>query len=403
MLLLGTDTPIGLAIVRGLGRHGYPVVGVGRTDSAIAGASRYCVRHEVRSRDEDVLVGELLALARETGAQYLLTISEGDMLMVNRRRSDIEPALEVLVPPPDLLARVLDKATCQRLAEDVGIRVPRTIEPVDLAHGEAAADTVTYPVILKWSDPNAVAADLRAAGLPRHKVQYAEDRDALLGRLRPYAAIGRFPMIQEYCPGHGVGHMFLAVDGEVLIEFQHERLHEWPPEGGFSTLCRAVPLSAFGEARARSRALLSGLRWTGVAMVEYRYDPDAEQWTFLEINGRFWGSLPLAVATAVPFAAGLVAAVGEGTDVPAWRRDYPPRRCLYGIPEARRLLRILFRPGSIPDPAFRVRPLRELAAYVRHLADPTTCYYVWSIDDPKPFFADMGAVIRQGFARLLRR
>src|SRR5690606_28748671 len=84
--------------------------------------------------------------------------------------------------------------------------------------------------------------------------------------------------------------------------FQHERLHEWPPEGGVSTLCRSVPLERHQEQMAKSVALLVSLGWSGPAMVEYRYDPGRGRYVLMEINGRFWGSQPLAYHCGAHFA-----------------------------------------------------------------------------------------------------
>jgi hypothetical protein len=170
-------------------------------------------------------------------------------------------------------------------------------------------------------------------------------------------------------------------------------VHEWPPEGGVSTLCRSLPLSEHAEARAKSRELVGRLRWTGLAMPEYRYDPATGCWYFMEINGRFWGSLPLAIEAGIPFAAGLVAATGEKRPVPDYARDYAVLNCVFWIPETKRLLRILFRPGTIGDPYFKVRPLAELADYFRHLLRPGTRFYIFSWRDPRPFFTDLRSFI----------
>src|SRR3546814_5071829 len=69
--------------------------------------------------------------------------------------------------------------------------------------------------------------------------------------LSKYASLGIFPLIQEYCPGTGLGQMFLTLNGDVLVEFQHERSLEWPPEGGSSAICRSVPLERHAQLRAR--------------------------------------------------------------------------------------------------------------------------------------------------------
>jgi protein-tyrosine-phosphatase len=57
--------------------------------------------------------------------------------------------------------------------------------------------------------------------------------------------------------------------------------------------------------------MLEHLRWTGVAMVEYRWNAATGDFVLVEINGRFWGSLPLAVAAGVDFPWDLYALLVE--------------------------------------------------------------------------------------------
>ena len=183
--------------------------------------------------------------------------------------------------------------------------------------------------------------------------------------------------------------MFLARDGDVLIEFQHERIHEWPPEGGVSTLCRSVSLEKGVDARARSAALIKALKWTGVAMVEYRYDESAQTYCLMEINGRFWGSLPLAIGAGVPFAAALVGICGRGDEPSRWRRTYREIDCVFGLPEVKRLLQVLLGRGEIQDPFYRVTPWRDLTRYLRAMLRRSTVFYVFEWRDMGPFFGDL--------------
>jgi predicted ATP-grasp superfamily ATP-dependent carboligase len=46
---------------------------------------------------------------------------------------------------------------------------------------------------------------------------------------------------------------------------------------------------------------MSALRWSGVAMVEFKWQPSERAAWLMEINGRFWGSMQLAVASGVDF------------------------------------------------------------------------------------------------------
>jgi hypothetical protein len=66
------------------------------------------------------------------------------------------------------------------------------------------------------------------------------------------------------------------------------------------------------EALAQSRALLAALDWRGPAMVEFKRDERTGRHYLMEINGRFWGSLQLAIDSGVDFPALLVGlALGE--------------------------------------------------------------------------------------------
>ncbi|WP_417320317.1 carboxylate--amine ligase [Emcibacter sp.] len=403
VILLGTDTPIGLAIVRDLGRHGFNTVGIGHSATALASRSRYCTRHEVRAGKNEVLIEQIEELARRHNARFLLAISEGDLLTINRFRDRLEKVITPLTPTSDRLSRVLDKTVCQDHAEKAGIRVPATWNFDNLEQARRDAPGLTYPLVLKWADPNLVAGRLEQAGLELIKTAYARTPEDLIEQLAPYEAIGAYPMVQEYCPGKGLGQMFLMKDGEAVLEFQHERLHEWPPEGGVSSLCRSLPLTEHEGAREKSRALLKDLDWTGVAMVEYRYDPATGTYYFMEINGRFWGSLPLAIAAGAPFAAGLVTCCGRNEPVQDQGKPYALLQCCYWIPESKRLLRLLIARRRIRDPFYRPDTLKSLAGYLLAPLRPDVCYYVFQWRDSGPFFADLANILKKISSNIFQR
>jgi protein-tyrosine-phosphatase len=145
------------------------------------------------------------------------------------------------------------------------------------------------------------------------KVDTALTRDDIEARTRALLPFGPV-LVQSFTPGIGVGQEFLARDGQVLAVFQHERVHE-PPTGGGSSYRRSVPVSA--PMLAHSRRMLEFMRWTGVAMVEYKQDRSGAHFHLMEINGRFWGSLPLAVAAGADFPAWLYRMLVKGERPPA--------------------------------------------------------------------------------------
>src|SRR5690606_23728063 len=54
--------------------------------------------------------------------------------------------------------------------------------------------------------------------------------------------------------------------------------------------------------------------WKGVAMIEYKVDEKTRKPYLMEINGRFWGSLQLAIDAGIDFPALLLrASLGDVT------------------------------------------------------------------------------------------
>lgn len=106
-------------------------------------------------------------------------------------------------------------------------------------------------------------------------------------------------MIQEFIPqGGAYGVSMLFNHGEPRAIFTHKRLREYPNSGGPSTLRESI---SFPEVEGYATTLLKALDWHGVAMVEFRVDPRDGRPKLMEINPRFWGSLPLAIYSGVDF------------------------------------------------------------------------------------------------------
>ena len=401
-IVLGVDTPIGLTVMRELGQHGVPVHGIGRSVDAIGRSSRYCTSFSVRPPDQ--LLGEWLpALIAETGAAVLFAISEGDLLALAALDRTIG-GCQILTPRRDKLDIVLDKRLTLDLAASLGMDVPVGWQPCADDDFTAHAARLTYPVVLKWADPQAVMADLDAHRLVFEKAEFALDASALLRCLDRYRPLGAWPLVQSYCPGEGLGQMLLMHKGKAVLRFQHRRLHEWPPEGGVSTLCSGEPTTLHAQQMEQSEALLRAIGWEGPAMVEYRFDPATRRYRLMEINGRFWGSLPLAWHSGAYFAWTTyhLALFGEppaNVDAPKLKS----RRARYMIPETRRLLRIAHPGTAIRDPLFRRRPLTDALAYFIGFLDPRMRYYLFAWRDSGPFWADARQVLRKAWGQLIGR
>jgi predicted ATP-grasp superfamily ATP-dependent carboligase len=399
VVLVGIDSPIGLTVVRELGERGVEVHGIARRAASVGLHSRWLKQGYLHPERDSTLLELVRSIQRREGARFLMAISESDILFLNQHR-DALAGLMPLYADAARMQRVLDKEETYRAAREVGIAVPRSFSVTDETGLAALRSELRFPVVLKWADPNKVGPELQALGLPIHKAEYAYDEAALRAIVARYARYGRCPIIQEFAPGYGLGQMAVVAGGQAVLRFQHRRLHEWPPEGGVSSLCESVSLAEHRELFVLSEQLLLRIDWEGPAMVEYRWDPATRRAVLMEINGRFWGSIPLAYHAGAHFAWATYAALGL-------RRPIAPApyragvRCKYFIPDSRRLLTILARADAIQNRELVFSRWAELLDFVSYPLHPNRNYYVFSARDPGPFLADAVAVAKKAARTLL--
>lgn len=106
-------------------------------------------------------------------------------------------------------------------------------------------------------------------------------------------------VIQGYVPAIGVGAFLLQTRGKTQAELMHMRLHEIPLQG-WSSYSKSW---RHEEILSDAKTKLNHLGWEGVAMMEYRWNPEDGRFALIEMNGRFWGSLHLALYAGVDFPA----------------------------------------------------------------------------------------------------
>jgi hypothetical protein len=258
----------------------------------------------------------------------------------------------------------------------------------------AIAASFRFPGVMKWRDPAEVMHALEAHGLPLLKAEYVNDAAEFLAAAARYQPIGCWPLLQSYCAGRGLGQFFFMHEGQAVRRFQHLRVAEWPPEGGFSSVCDTVPLDQHAELQQRSIALLQRIGWQGPAMVEYRLDEASGRAVLMEINGRFWGSFPLAVHCGAGFAL-LAYRACSGRGLPTLAPPRDDLRCRMVLTEVKRLVRILLQPSRIQDRHFKRRPAAEVWRFLADFLRPGVCYFVWDRRDLRPWFSDLGNMLRR--------
>lgn len=292
-----------LAVVRSLGRAGHRAVVVSATGRSLAGSSRHAAAEHAAPAplaDPGGFGAEVERIVRAERAEVLLPVTEAALLALLPRRRGLEPCR---IPFPDLerVRAVSDKARVVAAAAAAGIAVP---EQVALrSPGELAAldpGSLSYPLVAK----PARSVIEGAGGRLKLGVLHVSSAEALEAAVRPLPEAAYPLLLQRRVVGPGVGVFLLRWRGELVAAFAHRRIREKPPSGGVSVYRESVALDP--GLLARSRALLERFGWEGVAMIEYKLDAATGTPYLMEINGRFWGSLQLAVDAGVDFPALLV-------------------------------------------------------------------------------------------------
>jgi predicted ATP-grasp superfamily ATP-dependent carboligase len=320
------------------------------------------------------------ALAARLGADVLLPVTEASLLAILPRRDEMGVAIPFA--PGERFSAISDKVRVLEEALRLGIAVPLAIQ-LDArdAMEDALAGMLHYPLVLKPG--RSVRAG--AAGATKHDVRHVPDRDTLRRLLRDLPDSAFPALLQERVVGPGTGVFLLRWEGRTVARFAHRRLREKPPAGGVSVYSESVPLD--DELLALSEALLERFDWRGVAMVEYKLDAATGTPYLMEVNGRFWGSLQLAIAAGVDFPALLVRlARGEHVEPVTDYRVGVRNRWWWGdvdqlLTRLRRSRRRLSLPRGAPG---RLAALGEFAAATlrpggNEVLDPR---------DPRPFLRE---------------
>lgn len=302
VLVLGDNVGAALAAVRSLGRRGHEIVLAIQDRECLARSSRFvcstvCLPDSSRPLAEWYDAFRLLLSQQHF--DLVIPITDVSLVPLVRRRNEFERSVRLAIPSDRAFEYSYFKNKTYEMALSLDVPVPQThcVSTQSEIPEAIRMDQWGFPAVVKPIASKVWKHDVKVE-VPVSIVHDAMGFTDALAR-----GLSVTPMlIQSFHPGIGIGQEFLVSDGEIVHAFQHERIHE-PLRGGGSTYRRSSSLDS--ELLEYSTRMLRYLNWTGVVMVEYKRDPATTKVVLMEINGRFWGSLPLAIAAGVDFPADL--------------------------------------------------------------------------------------------------
>jgi predicted ATP-grasp superfamily ATP-dependent carboligase len=368
-----------LAAARSLVAAGHDVHVASGQRWSLAGASRGARSCRVTADplgDPRAYAGEIGRLSATLGHELVLPVTDASVEALLEHRDLLPP--RVVLPLPDLATfrRASDKAAMLEAAGAAGFAVPETVV-LGSQRDFRPPPQEFFPAVLK---PHRSLIPTDAGGRRKLSVEFVADAASCRAALAnlPDAA---FPvLLQRRVRGPGEGLFALRWDGRMVATFAHRRLREKPPAGGVSVYRESIAPPP--ELVAAGTQLLGGLAWQGVAMVECKRDLATGRHVVMEVNGRLWGSLQLAIDAGVDFPSLLVrCASGERVPIVTGYRAGVRSRWFWGDVD-HLYLRLRNGDGASSDEG-RLAAIRDFLRF--HPGDREE---IWRWRDPAPFLLE---------------
>jgi protein-tyrosine-phosphatase/predicted ATP-grasp superfamily ATP-dependent carboligase len=398
VLVLGGDDirPV-IGVVRSLGRGQVEVHLAWISDTAcLAQSSKYVRRIHALPEYSDTDEGWKSALAtlmQHEKFDLVIPCSDPVAIPLQLHRRDLEPFGRIYLLNDEVFRIVSDKLAVNAIARAENVNVPREWVLNDRDEADEIRQILRLPIVLKpqYSFDNIAVGKRQKV----RKVYRWKDLDPILEGMLKQGPVA----VQENFIGQGVGVELLLHKGQPLLEFQHVRVHE-PLMGGGSYYRQGVAVTP--ALREAALTILRPLKYTGVAMVEFKVDPSTGNWVFIEVNGRFWGSLPLAIASGADFPLALFHLLVDGRTEFRRRRPREGLCCRYLSGDLR--WQVANVRADRKDPTLATRPLTTVVGEtvgnlltLRERSDTLT------LDDPRPGLVELCWLVSMGLSAIGRR
>lgn len=296
VLVIGEDTRSFLSVIRSLGRSNYDVDVVCFDRHSPSLKSRY-IKHayffNYQSHCQQQWLDDLVSLVTENKYDLIVPCDERSIFPLHSNKSLFPHSCRLAIPNQDVITHLFDKNTTKALAVtlDIPVATGKILAIKQIGYeglvNEFGSNFVIKPT-LSFIESNLSVR--QKVAVITNDVQYQE--------YVKYIGDDDTYLVEKYFTGTGEGLSVLSFEGKIQDAFAHTRVNE-PREGGGSSYRKAIDIDpSILEACAK---LCSATQYTGVGMFEFKKNYANNSWILIEVNARFWGSLPLAIHAGIDF------------------------------------------------------------------------------------------------------
>lgn len=288
ILFLDANKRATLSIIRSIGkRKEYNIICAGKSKLDLCRFSNVTEKYFIYKDPEKnyhVFIESLKLLMGEIKPDYIFPCSDVTLYSIYSSAYYEEIKEKLIAPDKKVYMESFDKKHMNHLAAQCKVRI---IE-------EVSSSALTFPVVIKPRQSRNLVNNKIIFGFR----EFAYNEAEFINGLKKISHHDQMPLIQKKIQGNGYGLFAATKEGKIFASFAHERIREFPPDGGVSTLRRSKEIHP--SLLDASTKIIQRLNWTGIIMVEFKGETE-ESADFMEVNGRPWGSMDLAVASGVDF------------------------------------------------------------------------------------------------------
>ena len=275
--------PVGISVIRCLGRNGVPVIGVDYKRASAGLFSRYCIplfRPSIYQNQETFLEF-LLELGKCFKTKpVLFLVDDPDLILSLKRQKELEPFYLFPLSGWNLVESIMDKGKLYQLCQRTGFPIPKTWWARSLEELDKQKQHIEYPCIVKptFSDKFRTVFGVKAKLLH----SYSELRPFFERTLESNIET----IIQEWIPGNAENlYTFGAYcdrNLEPVATFTGRKIHQYPPDFGTARLAESL---YYPELEALGRRFFKLTGFFGIGLIEFKKDPSGRLKLF-EMNPR---------------------------------------------------------------------------------------------------------------------
>ena len=275
----------GLALIRGLGAAGVPVSIVYYDRNEMGHLSKYVEeRYLIKDPEEheDEFIDFFCSGLKGHEGSVILPADDTTLAVTSRYKGLLEDHGYIVgCSDWNVVHKVLEKIHTYRVAEKIGVPVPKTdlIQDVDKIDG--ILENTPFPCLVK---PCVSHQYHKQFG---YKLKKVFSVDEAVRAIRKALDQNLDVMVQEYIPSeenNGVNYNSYMWDGQILLEHTAEKLRM--TKGGFG-VPNVVVNRNIEAIKELAPPLLRKIGLTGYSCTEFKKDPRDNLYKLMEINGRY--------------------------------------------------------------------------------------------------------------------